>query len=534
MADLVRAVEYVRMSTAGQQLSIPFQQAAIRLHAVQRGYEIVRTYADEARSGLYLEGRPSLASLLAEVESGCADFRAILVYDVSRWGRFQDVDESGYYEYLCRKAGISVEYCAELFGIDPSPLNAVLKAIKRAMAAEYSRELSVKTFAAMSRVVTQGYLPGGMPGYGMRRMVVSNGMPKEILDDGVRKGIKTDRIVLVPGPDCEVATIRRIYRLFLRERMSLQAISSLLESDRIPGPGGRHWTPHNVRTILHNERYAGIIVYNRTSSALRKGFMRPGRMRNDPSQWIRGNLPQRIVQYEDLARVKALPNLRGLVYRDEEEILGPLRKILAKTGYLSANLLKRHPELPSTSTCRHRFGNLRAVYERLGYRRIWHHERQVANRQKAREVMLKIADAAEAVGHKVRWDWRRRVMTFDTGVTFTVSVAWYKPRTRYKPVDRWEAYTKHSTNPAFVVVPRLDRSADQVSDYFCLPAMQIRTIKTVFDERHNYSQFWCPSLTHVVDRLLNPTPVAEYSEAAATRWRLRTEPRSRHSKPKHS
>ena len=135
MADLVRAVEYVRMSTAGQQLSIPFQQAAIRLHAVQRGYEIVRTYADEARSGLYLEGRPSLASLLAEVESGRADFRVILVYDVSRWGRFQDVDESGYYEYLCRKAGISVEYCAELFGIDPSPLNAVLKAIKRAMAA---------------------------------------------------------------------------------------------------------------------------------------------------------------------------------------------------------------------------------------------------------------------------------------------------------------------------------------------------------------------------------------------------------------
>ncbi|MEO6246527.1 MAG: hypothetical protein ABIQ12_13930 [Opitutaceae bacterium] len=27
-------------------------------------------------------------------------------YDVSRWGRFQDADESGYYEYICKRAGI--------------------------------------------------------------------------------------------------------------------------------------------------------------------------------------------------------------------------------------------------------------------------------------------------------------------------------------------------------------------------------------------------------------------------------------------
>ena len=47
--------------------------------------------------------------------SGEAEFRAILVYDVSRWGRFQDVDEAAHYEYLCRDAGVPVYYCAELF-----------------------------------------------------------------------------------------------------------------------------------------------------------------------------------------------------------------------------------------------------------------------------------------------------------------------------------------------------------------------------------------------------------------------------------
>ena len=52
--------------------------------------------------------------------SGRADFTAILVYDVSRWERFQDADESAYYEFLCKEAGITVHYCAEQFENDGS------------------------------------------------------------------------------------------------------------------------------------------------------------------------------------------------------------------------------------------------------------------------------------------------------------------------------------------------------------------------------------------------------------------------------
>jgi len=51
--------------------------------------------------------------LIADVESGAADFNVILVYDVSRWGRFQDADESAYYECICKRAGINFAYCAE-------------------------------------------------------------------------------------------------------------------------------------------------------------------------------------------------------------------------------------------------------------------------------------------------------------------------------------------------------------------------------------------------------------------------------------
>jgi len=122
------AAQYIRMSTEHQQYSTENQADAIRQYAQKRGFEIVTTYADEGRSGLRIEGRDALRQMIEDANSGNADFEAILVYDISRWGRFQDTDESAYYEYICKKAGIRVYYCAEQFenpgrkwGLAPPP-----------------------------------------------------------------------------------------------------------------------------------------------------------------------------------------------------------------------------------------------------------------------------------------------------------------------------------------------------------------------------------------------------------------------------
>src|SRR5712675_947082 len=136
------------MSTEHQRYSTENQGDAILEYAARRGLEVVRTYADEGKSGLRLEGRDALKLLIADVHNGKADFTTILVYDVSRWGRFQDADESAYYEYICKRAGISVQYCAEQFENDGSPVSTIVKGVKRAMAGEYSRELSVQLLHA--------------------------------------------------------------------------------------------------------------------------------------------------------------------------------------------------------------------------------------------------------------------------------------------------------------------------------------------------------------------------------------------------
>ena len=119
-----RAAQYVRMSTELQRYSIENQAAAIAAYAQDKNLTIVRTYRDEGRSGLRIKGRTGLVGLIEDVQSGRADFDHILVYDVSRWGRFQDVDESAHYEFICRQGGVRVAYCAEQFDNDGSSCRA--------------------------------------------------------------------------------------------------------------------------------------------------------------------------------------------------------------------------------------------------------------------------------------------------------------------------------------------------------------------------------------------------------------------------
>src|SRR5436309_394615 len=164
----IPAAQYLRMSTEHQQYSLANQSAAIAVYAHENGFSITRTYEDAGRSGLAIKNRPGLASLLRDVVTGRHRFKAVLVYDVSRWGRFQDSDEAAHYEFLCKSAGVPVHYCAEAFPNDGTLLSSLSKALKRTMAAEYSRELGVKVFDGQKRLARQGFKQGGVPGYGLR------------------------------------------------------------------------------------------------------------------------------------------------------------------------------------------------------------------------------------------------------------------------------------------------------------------------------------------------------------------------------
>jgi DNA invertase Pin-like site-specific DNA recombinase len=279
----LRAAQYVRMSTDFQRYSLENQAAGIAAFAASRNLTIVRTYQDKGRSGLRFSNRQGLQSLITDVEGRRADFDFVLVYDVSRWGRFQDVDESAHYEFICRQAGVRVLYCAEQFENDGSFVSAIMKNIKRVSAGDYSRELSAKVFAGSCRLVRLGFKQGGIAGYGLERVLVDqSGSQRCILAPGDRKVLMTDRVILRPGRPDEVETVRRIFRSFVRERKTELEIARELNEQRMFNELGRPWRMLSIRRLLACDKYIGSYVYNRKSGKL-KGKRTP----NPPDLWVR-------------------------------------------------------------------------------------------------------------------------------------------------------------------------------------------------------------------------------------------------------
>jgi DNA invertase Pin-like site-specific DNA recombinase len=368
---LVPVAEYVRMSTDNQKYSIQNQSQAIRAYAQARGMSVIRTYSDAGKSGLSLSGRNGLKQLLEDAQAAEIGFRTILVYDVSRWGRFQDVDESAYYEYICRRAGIGVEYCAEQFENDGSSFATIIKNLKRAMAAEFSRELSVKVFAGISRIVELGFRPGGTAGYGYRRLLVDpGGEVKCVLAKGEQKCISTDRVKLVHGPPSEVDTVRWIFTTFVRRRKSEAQIATTLNKKGVPNGTGQRWTHAVINQLLRNEKYIGNNVWNQTSFKLKKRFVR-----NDPSMWIRADGSfEPIVDRSTFEAAQTILGRRPLFTcrgrrkgLSDEQMLKALRGLLRRHGYLSVALIERSSCVPSVALYAKRFGGLKQVYRLIDY-----------------------------------------------------------------------------------------------------------------------------------------------------------------------
>ena len=362
-----RAAQYVRMSTIHQRYSIENQAAAIAAYAVRYNLNIVRTYRDDGLSGLRINKREGLKQLITDVCSGRADFSRVLVYDISRWGRFQDVDESAHYEFLCRQAGIMVEYCAEQFDNDGSLLSSIVKNLKRVMAAEFSRELSAKVHAGQLRQAALGFRQGGPLAYGLRRQLIDeNRLSKGYLKRGQQKNLKADHVVLCLGHANEIEVIQRIFREYVEDRKSEEAIVRRLNREGVPNHVGRPWTRRMVDYILRNENYIGNTVYNRESFPLRER-----KIKNPPNLWVRtkGSIAP-AVDGGVFLRAQRRLTLRWLHLTDDELLLR-LKSLLEREGRLSETLINETLGIPSIKVYCERFGSLRNAYQRIGYDLNW-------------------------------------------------------------------------------------------------------------------------------------------------------------------
>jgi DNA invertase Pin-like site-specific DNA recombinase len=470
----LRAAQYVRMSTDHQQYSTENQAATIAAYAAQRNLRIVREYADEGRSGLRMEGRDALQRLIQDVQSGQIDFRIVLVYDVSRWGRFQDADESAYYEFICKRAGIQVLYCAENFENDGSLFSTMFKNMKRAMAAEFSRELSTKVFAGSCNLVRRGFWQGAKPGYGFRRALIgADGTPKGLLAFGERKSIQSDRVILVPGPAEEVATVHRIYRDFVTERKSTLTIARELNQEGVPNGAQGSWGSASVRKILTNEKYVGTNVYNRVSRKLRGDFVR-----NDPAAWIRvKNAFEGLVEPATFAAAVQLNELHRQTICERmstEEMLRLLGLLFKERGRLSRRMINKAPDVPRADYYMRRFGTLARAYEQVGYHLETNYDYVESRRSLVgfiASIVTEIITEIERSGLGVIADTTSKAFVINGKFSLAIHVIRCRHCRNRSP--EWLLQSRRGIQSEHIAAVRMDQANRAVLDYFLIPTREM-------------------------------------------------------------
>ena len=363
-----KAIAYYRHSAQDrQENSIPIQKEQIKKFADEHGIEIIEHFADHGKSGLSTEKRDSFNAMLEKVVNDKDTFQYVIALDLSRWGRFPDLDLSGHYRAICKSYGKEVIYAS--YGMPPKEedglfyyLRLMLEGVR---ATEYSQELSKKVFNGCVKIAEQGYRAGGMPPYGLHRLLLDEQRkPVQILQPGQHKSIQNQRVTLTPGDKNEITIINRIFHQFADKKKSTSEIAETLNNEGIWSPKGKRWSSDRIMTILQNELYIGTMVYNKTGQKLLSKSHR-----NPPEEWVKTenafpaivdkvlfNKAQEILQQraEDLKRKHS-----------HEHMVLQLKKLYEKYGIITEKQISNTKDMLSPHSYVHKYYSLGLAFQNI-------------------------------------------------------------------------------------------------------------------------------------------------------------------------
>ena len=466
VSDPIPAAQYLRKSTEHQKYSLEYQADLIKEYATQNNMVIVETYSD-TETGMVLKRRKGLRKLLSDVIEGKPPYKVILVYDVTRWGRFLDADESAYYEFICKAAGIAVHYCAEPFPNDGTLVSFLMKSLKRLMAGEYSRELSAKVLEGTRRLAKQGFKNGSVPGFGLRRMLVSKDrQPKQLLEYGQLKNLQEDRVILTPGPEEEKECVRHIFQMFL-DGKTFREIANELNRRGIQHPGlkRKEWYGVAVARLLRKPKYCGELVYGCTTQRLKIP-----RKRLPKDMWIR--VPgawEAIVSEQTFQKVQEKIESKGM-FRSDAELLDQLRAFARINGGVKASLLTSSCGIPSSTVYLNRFGSFSeaVALAGLGEKGL----AKTVTRRKTRVLRAKLMEEIVSLSSCrvsiVQRNWRTRpVMKLRNGILVSVYLCSFSNAVGKEP--RWILRRALNDHDRITLVARLDATNQGFLDFYVIP-----------------------------------------------------------------
>jgi hypothetical protein len=191
-------------------------------------------------------------------------------------------------------------------------------------------------------------------------MVAPDGSLGRVLEQGEYKAIQDHKTVLVPGPSAEIATIKRIYRLFVDGGQTRASIVRILNAEQIPAEAGALWTRERVTRILTGRKYSGDLEVNKTSGGLGRV-----RRRNPRAEWVAapGAITPIVSRTLFAAAQRAIAGRR--VVRSTEGLLELLRQVQRDHGEITTARLRATPGCPTAAVFVARFGSLEAAREAI-------------------------------------------------------------------------------------------------------------------------------------------------------------------------
>ncbi|WP_345894341.1 recombinase family protein [Lichenifustis flavocetrariae] len=308
-----------------------------------------------------------------------------------------------------------------------------------------------------------------MAGYGLRRVLLDErGSVKVELSRGERKSLQTDRVVLAPGPDGEVETVRRMYRLFVEGRTERE-IAGRLNEDALPTDLGRPWTRGTVHQVLTNPKYVGDNVFNRVSNKLKRK-----RVVNAPTLWVvaKGAFPA-VVDHTLFERARAIVEDRSRRFGNDE-LIALLSDLLKATGALSSLVIDEREDMPSSSVYRSRFGSLLRAYQLVGYtpdRDYRYLEINGRLRALHPEVVEAILYGLRLAGGMIGRDPATDLITVND--EFTASLVIARHRQTQAGAARWQIRLDAGLAPDVTVAVRMDAENRTPLDYYLLPRIDM-------------------------------------------------------------
>ena len=286
-----RCAIYSRYSSDLQRdSSIEDQTRICRQFARQRQWVVVEEFvvADEAISGASVSGRRMLQGLLSAAKSKPAPFNCVLVEDSSRLGR--DLGDTLQTTKLLNFHEVSVVSVTQ--GIDTTEDNSrSLLTLHGLMDEQYLSGLREKVHRGQEGRVLQGLHPGGKC-YGYRNIPIEDPTRKGKYGRPAVSGVRLEIIAE------EAAAIRRIFRMSAGG-MGFETIAKRLNEERVPTRHGV-WNKYTVRSMLYNERYRGVVIWNRTRKTINPETGRKVSRPRPRAEWRRQEIPELRMVPEDL------------------------------------------------------------------------------------------------------------------------------------------------------------------------------------------------------------------------------------------